>query len=277
MQRTRNVRREWRMKSFSSGNAVVFATSLTMMLLPESRLLRKRMQACRRRVCSWKTQQKCYRHSRVLVSLKCRSSCACLVVFMLSLVRFSSLDRALPVEQRARPHGSFCWITASVWPRRAGVLRTSCEPTPRGVCAWLCCSPRCAWIAHRVSVMRFQDYKVDMRCDKCKCHLRYVLPSMWLLLRAQIKREVAGGSHPVFEAFLHGRQNSECHKALKMLRLSQLRQLQREVGVCLYTQTHEEWCEQSYVTYDTVRHHAGDDPKSRAPLLHPPCRSGVCR
>jgi len=55
----------------------------------------------------------------------------------------------------------------------------------------------------------------------------------------QIKREVEGGSHAVFEAFLHGREDNEHHKALKMLRLSELRQLQREVSVCGCRNTHQ--------------------------------------
>ena len=48
----------------------------------------------------------------------------------------------------------------------------------------------------------------------------------------QIERDVPGGAHLVMEARLGGSESEEHHKALKMLKLSSLRQLQREVSGC---------------------------------------------
>ena len=48
----------------------------------------------------------------------------------------------------------------------------------------------------------------------------------------QIERDVPGGAHLVMEARLGGSDSEEHHKALKMLKLSSLRQLQREVSGC---------------------------------------------
>ena len=89
-----------------------------------------------------------------------------------------------------------------------------------------------------------QDYKVrgngdtalrrDLLVSTLAWHMSNTSPSTsrHTCVCAQIERDVPGGAHVVMEARLGSSESEEHHKALKMLKLSSLRQLQREVSGC---------------------------------------------
>ena len=79
------------------------------------------------------------------------------------------------------------------------------------------------------------------------------------------------------EARLGGSESEEHHKALKMLKLTSLRQLQREVSGIWFMKRALAACTPSLSGNNVWVTESGHDSKSRAPLLHHSRGSGVHR